>query len=108
MDTVGKRLLQGESMASTIESDPISLNNMLHTSVHCVWTGTPTGDIYYEISGDIGTPTNWEVYDSQAVAGAGTQYWVDRNVPYMWLRVRYEPSAGAGNLDVDVVTKGDL
>ena len=108
MDTVGKRAFQNASMASTLVSEPISLNNMLHTSVHCVWSGAPTGDLFYEISGDIGEPTNWEVYDSATVSGSGTQYWVDRNVPYMWLRVRYVPSAGTGTLDADIITKGDL
>ena len=108
MDTISKRAFDATSMASTIVSDPISLNNMLHVSIHCVWSGAPTGDLFYEVSGQIGNPTNWEVYDTVSVAGSGSQYWIDRNTPYMWIRVRYVPSAGTGSIDADVVTKGDL
>lgn len=109
MDTISKRLFEGASMASTlVPSEPIHLNNMVHTSVHCVWTGAPTGTLYYEISGEIGSPVNWEVYDTYDVAGAGAKYWIDRNVPYVWVRIRYVPTGGTGSLDVDVVTKGDL
>lgn len=108
MDTISTKLYEGESMASTLISEPISLHNMLHVSLHARWTGAPTGDLYYEVSGEIGNPTVWEQYDSVSVAGSGTQYWIDRNTPYAWIRLRYVPSAGTGSMDADVVTKGDL
>ena len=109
MDSVGKRLFQNESMAGTLESDPVNLNNMIHIGIHNVWTGgTANGTIYFEVSGEIGTPTQWETLDSASVSGAGSQFWIDRNVPYMWARVRYVPAGGTGSLTTSVITKGDL
>ena len=108
MDTVGKRLFQNTDMTGTLVSEPVNLNNMVHVGIHNVWTGTPAGDIYFEVSGEIGTPTQWEVLDSASVAGSGSQFWIDRNAPYMWCRVRYVPTGSTGNLTTSVVTKGDL
>lgn len=108
MDTVGKRLFEDENMAGTLVSEPVNLNNMVHVGIHNTWTGGPTGDIYFEVSGEIGSPSTWEVLDSASVAGSGSQFWIDRNAPYMWCRVRYVPSAGTGQLTSSVITKGDL
>ena len=107
MDTVGKKLFVDADMTGTLASEPVSLNNMVHIGIHNVWTGTPTGDIYFEVSGEIGTPTTWEVLDSASVSGAGSQFWIDRNAPYRWARVRYVPTAGTGLLTSDAITKGD-
>jgi hypothetical protein len=107
MDTIGKRLFESTDMTGTLISEAVSLNNILHVSVHARWSGSPNGTLIYEVSGEIGDPQAWEAYDSASVGGAGTQYWIDRNTPYMWIRVRYVPSSGTGDLDVDVVLKGD-
>lgn len=108
MDTIGKELFADTDMTGTLTSEPVDLHNMVHISIHAVWTGTPNGDLYYEVSGQLGDPTVWEVYDSVSVAGSGSQYWIDRNVPYKWARVRYVPSSGTGLLSVDAISKGDL
>jgi hypothetical protein len=108
MDTIGNKLFLNEDMDVTIFSDPINLNNMLHVSLHASWSGaTANGTLYYEICGELGQPTNWEVYDSATVSGSGTQLWVDRNVPYLWARLRYVPASGTGTINADAVTKGD-
>jgi hypothetical protein len=107
MDTISKKLFSDEDMTGTITSEAFSMNNMVHVGIHNSWTGTPAGDIYFEVSGEIGTPTNWEVLDSASVAGSGTQFWIDRNAPYLWVRVRYVPTGSTGNLTSHVVAKGD-
>lgn len=108
MDTIGKRLFTNEDMTGTLVSEPVSMNNMLHIGIHNTWTGTCTGEIYFEVSGDIGQPVNWEILDSAPVSGAGSQYWIDRNAPYKWARVRYVPTANTGLLTSHSITKGDL
>ena len=108
MDTIGKRLFTNTDMTGSLTSEPVDLNNMLHIGVHAIWSGTPAGDLYYEVSGQIGQPTVWEVYDSVSVAGSGTQYWIDRNIPYRWARLRYVPTGGTGSISADSITKGDL
>lgn len=107
MDTIGKRLFEDVDMTGTLTSEPVSLNNMVHIGIHNTWTGTPNGDIYFEVSGEIGDPTNWEILDSASVTGAGSQFWIDRNAPYRWARVRYVPSSGTGLLTSHAITKGD-
>lgn len=108
MDTVSKKLFEDQGMTNTVASEPVSLHNMEHLSIHAKWTGTPQGTLFFEISGQIGTPEIWETLDSVAVNGSGTQFWIDRNCPYIWARVRYVPTASTGNLTVYAATKGDL
>ena len=107
MDTIGKRLFDNTDMSTALASEAIDLNNMVHIGIHAVWTGAPTGDLYFEVSGQVGQPTVWEVFDDVPVSGSGSQFWIDRNIPYRWARVRYVVTAGTGNLTCDSITKGD-
>lgn len=108
MDTVGKLIFRDESMAGLLESEPVSLHNMVHIGIHLTWTGaTAAGDLYFEVSGELGQPNNWEALDSANVAGPGSQFWIDRNAPYRWARIRYVPTGGTGVLQGHVITKGD-
>lgn len=106
MDTIGKRLIENQNMASTLISDVLDLNNVLHYTVHATWTGAPTGDLFLEISGELGAPVNWEAIAALPIAGSGQQLWFDRNAPYRWVRLRYEPTAGTGTLNIASITKG--
>jgi hypothetical protein len=108
MDTIGKRLFQDTDMTGTLVSEPVDLNNMVHIGIHNKWTGTPAGDLFFEVSGELGEPTIWETLDSASVSGAGTQFWIDRNAPYKWARVRYVPTGSTGLLTSHAITKGDL
>lgn len=107
MDTIGKRLFLNESMAGDLASDVVDLNNMVHLSLHAVWTGTPNGTLIFEVSGQLGQPTVWETFDTASVSGSGSQYWIDRNIPYRWARVRYVFGSGSGQISLDAITKGD-
>ena len=107
MDTLSQKLFDNSSMASTLVSDTINLNNILHVGYHCKWSGaTANGDLYLDVSAEIGTPSNWENIASVSVSGAGSQLWLDRNVPYLWARLRYVPTSGTGNLTIDIIKKG--
>jgi len=108
MNTISKKLFEGEDMTGTLVSEPFPLNDMIHFGLHAVWTGTPIGDLFFEVSGEIGIPATWETFDSVSVAGAGSQFWIDRNIPYIWARLRYVPSSSTGSLSADAVAKGEL
>lgn len=107
MDTIGKKIFENTDMTGTIISEVIVLSDMIHMGVHAVWTGAPTGDLYIEVSGEVGQPSAWEILGSVPVAGSGSQYWLDRNCPYLWCRLRYVPTAGTGTINASSVTKGD-
>ena len=108
MDTLGTRMFAAADMSGTIISEVVDLENMIHLGIHAVWTGAPTGDMYMEVSGQMGTPSVWEVFDSKSIAGSGSQFWIDRNIPYRWARVRYVPTAGTGTIECDGIAKGDI
>lgn len=109
MDTVGKRLLIAGDMSGNLVSDVYCLDNMEHISTNCVYAGTPTGNLVYEVSSDMSNPVNWNTLASVPVAGAaGGQLWLDRNAPYKYLRITYAFTAGVGSLDVNIIAKGDL
>lgn len=110
MDNIAERFFKDDDMTvatGTLTSDPVDLNDMIHIGIHAVWTGTPAGDLYFEVSGQIGEPTVWEVFDSVSVAGSGSQYWIDRNIPYKWARLRYVPTGGTGTINADAIAKGE-
>lgn len=107
MDTLGKRIIEDGDMSGALVSEAISLNNVLHMSIHAIWTGTPSGTLVLEVSGEVQTPTTWEPLSSVAAGGAaGSQLWLDRNAPYAWARVTCS-AGGTGTLNVIAVTKGD-
>ena len=108
INTVPKRLFKDADMSSTLVSDPIDLRSFEHVAYHIVWSGaTASGDVYLDISAEIGGPVSWENIATVNVAGAGSQLWLDRNAPYIWARVRYVPASGTGLLQADVILKGD-
>jgi hypothetical protein len=109
MDTIGKHLLIAGDMSGNLVSEHFCTDNMEHMSVNCVYTGTPTGDLIYEISSDMSAPTNWQPLATVPVAGAaGNQIWLDRNAPYKYIRISYTFTAGLGTLNINVIAKGDL
>jgi hypothetical protein len=107
MDTIGKRIIANGDMSGNLTSDVLSLNNMLHFSVHAIWNGSPEGQLIIEASGELGQPLSWAQLSSEVVAGAGQKIWLDRNTPYKWLRVRYVRTNGIGTLEIHAITKGD-
>jgi len=107
MDTLGKRLLVDGDMSGNLTSEVLALDNMMHYSVHAIWTGAPNGTLFIDISGELGEPTNWAQLATVAVAGAGQQIWMDRNAPYKWVRLRYVNAGGTGTLTIHSIAKGD-
>jgi hypothetical protein len=107
MDTIGKRIIVNGDMSGNLVSEVFSLDNMLHFSVHAIWTGSPEGDLIIEASGELGEALNWAELSTEPVSGAGQKIWLDRNSPYKWVRVKYNSQSGSGDLTVHAISKGD-
>jgi len=107
MDTIKTQFFTAQDMTGTLVSPIMDLRNMNHLCVHCTWVGTPTGTLSLEVSAE-STPTNFETVSNVAVAGAGSQMWLDRNAPYTHVRVRYVPTASTGTIESLGIAKGDL
>ena len=106
MDTLGQRLTENADLSAPFTSEILSLENILHYSVHATWTGAPVGTLFIDISGEIGQPLNWAQLASVAVSGSGNQIWMDRNAPYKWVRLRYVPTSGTGSMTIHSIIKG--
>ena len=104
MDTNKVNVWESVDMAGSLISASVHLNNVDHMSAHVFWTGTPTGDLYLEISNN---NIDWAEVATTAVSGAGNQMWLDRNTPYAFFRLRYEPTASTGTISAISITKGD-
>lgn len=87
------------------------VSNVENICIHFAITGgPPTGTLYLDIaigldSGPDGLPVTWEEFDSVAFAAAGTQMWLDKEIPYTYARLRWEQTGGSGTMSAVLTTK---
>lgn len=119
MRVENKSIVTNGDMSSDIISLSVSLDHFWLGAVQCVWTGTPTGNLFIEHSCDPGTPgnmlqpdfgvTNWTLFTGSTVATGGAAGMAVINCNYMgakWLRLHYTKSSGTGTLNVISNFKG--
>ena len=100
------KIVNAVSMATSVNSTVLDLDQYVGCSVQAVWSGAPDGSIKLQISNDIAdsgsSVVNWDDYtgSSQTVLGAGSFSWNLTQANYRWLRVVYTRSAGTGALTV--------
>lgn len=106
---------------SSLSNDDASVNQISavadvseaeHICIHFKVDGSPNGIVYLDIAngldtGSNGLPATWEEFDSSLFSVAGTQMWLDKDIPYTHCRLRWEPSAGSGTLSAVLTSKGD-
>lgn len=102
------------SLAATWTSEAIDVTHVSQAAISLVYTGTPAGDFFIEVSCDESRPdmgatanasqvTTWHSLASKAVAvnAAGSSLVELADMGYTWLRVRWAPDAAdAGFLTV--------
>lgn len=93
-------------------SDVLSLKEFIHYAAHVLIqddSGVVTGDLSIEVSnGALGGVEVWETLDSKVGFSAGSQMWMDKNVPYAKFRIRFvNQSAESGFMSVLAVIKGE-
>lgn len=101
-------LLDGQSMAASFNSEPISVLEFNGYSIQCVWTGSPTGTLKLQISNDTEEPTNWDDLDDSSVSitTAGSETYIVAEVEYGFVRIVYTRSSGTGSFGAKFVGKG--
>lgn len=97
-------LLEGADMASSWQSDTISLVQKRGFSIHAIFTGAPVGSFYIAVSID---NTNWIILSgsTQAIAAAGDVFWNVDASAYLSARLHYAATSGTGSCDAKFSTK---
>lgn len=112
-----KKVVTNGDMSADIIGLVIDLGGVDLGSIQSVFSGTPAGSLFLEISNDIiplGTDpnsgvTNWDVYGAaQVLSAAGTYTFNISNMGYKWLRLHFTHSGGSsGVLNSTSVAKND-
>lgn len=96
MPTVQKKIINAGDMSADIISSVIDLGGISLGSIQSVFTGSPIGSLFLEISNDIislgSDPntqvTNWNTYGTAlAVSAAGSFVSNISNMGYKWLQI---------------------
>lgn len=95
--SINKKIIDGISMASNINSEIVDIAELIGYCVHAIWTGSPVGNIIISGSND---GINFKAIDTTAAGGAGGQrlFEVDR-AHYRYVQVTYVFSSGPGVLN---------
>lgn len=109
------KYINAGDMSADITGAPVSILNHAMYSFHCIWTGTPTGNLKIQASSDprvdidkrTGTSTaTWEDVDTVAAGGAaGSKLWDNLRSSVKWVRIFYDQTASNGTLNVALVAK---
>jgi len=94
------------SSTTTYNSLPITSCTATIISAQCVWTGTPTGTLFLQVSNDGTTwSTTAEVFGANPAGGASntSETWFGNG--YKQARISYTNASGSGNLTVKVFLK---
>lgn len=90
-------------------SNPFDLQMVTGYSIHAVWTGTPTGIFFIQVSNDNAPPTNWSIMDPSLINTeglAGNHLWKQHMAPFRWIRFGYAFGSGTGTLNARLNCKG--
>lgn len=109
-------LVDSQSMASSITSDPIEIKYMDNVGVQLQWTGSPVGTLSVQVSADFKADTNGNVLNPGQWTDLplspppqiinGPPIYVDINqISSPYLRVKYTATSGSGVLDAFVFAK---
>jgi hypothetical protein len=106
------------SMAGSLTSDVVEIQNQDNIGVQLHWTGTPAGSFAFQVSsdyredaeGNVQVAGNWvplTVSPAISASGSGDDAYVDFNqLSALYMRVVYTRSSGSGTLTGIIVGKG--
>lgn len=111
MKIANEKIVNAGSMGADITSSAILIDQLYGFSVQSVYTGTPVGDLIFQVSNDdvplASQVVNWNniaTAVSISAAGSNLQNFIGTN--YKWLRVFYDRTSGTGTLTVTLCGKG--
>lgn len=115
MKTTNVPLFTNYSMVQDGYSAPFDLEMVTGYSIQAVWSGTPTGILFIQVSDDDAgssfnpVPTNWTLMDPSLVnteGVAGNHLWKQHMAPFRWIRFGYAFGSGSGTLNARLNCKG--
>lgn len=98
------KFVTAQSMGASFNSNPLPLDQISSTNIHCIYTGTPSGTLVLQASNDDVPKTqiaNWTDISgsSVAIAAAGDTMYNNPYSIYKWIRVKYTRTASTGSMD---------
>ncbi len=111
MRTTNVPLFTNFSMVQDGYSNPFNLELVTGYSIQAVWSGTPTGILFIQVSNDPSptTVTNWTLMDISLIntnGVAGSHLWKQHMAPFKWIRFGYAFGSGTGTLTANLNCKG--
>ena len=97
-------LFSNDSLAASINSSGMQLDNVTRISFQSIITGSPVGSLNLQCSNDlvndVASVVNWQDYvsSSQAVNGVGLNMLELTAVNVKWVRLKYTRTSGSGNI----------
>ncbi len=98
-----KTAINAVSMGSDITSDVVDISEVSGFAAHCIFTGSPVGNIIVEGGND---GTNFSQVGSSTTASLDQYLLNAENQHYRYVRVRYVRTSGTGTLTVYISGKG--
>lgn len=90
-------------------SNAFDLELVTGYSIQAVWTGTPTGILFIQMSNDPSSPSNWTLMDPSLIntsGAAGSHLWKQHMAPFRFIRFGYAFGSGTGTLNARLNCKG--
>jgi len=113
--TTQEVIISAQNMASDIISAVVDLGSVDLGSIQSVFSGSPAGSLYLEVSNDIiavgsdpnSGVTHWDTYGTaQTIAAAGSYTFNISNMGYKWLRLHFAHTGGSsGSLTSTLAAK---
>jgi len=111
-------IIVAQSMASSITSNPVEIENQDNVGIQLHWTGAPVGTFSAQISSTYSQDINGNVLNagqwvtlplSPAITASGSpdDAYIDLNqMSALYVRIVYNFTSGTGTLDTYIVAKG--
>lgn len=111
-------IMTNVSLAATVASNPVIMEQEVMCAIQAVWTGTPVGDFTVETCDDVGNPlpdgtvtglTNWDTYTGSTLAAGGSTgvfTWRIHSLPDRWVRLKYTATSSTGTINARFNAKG--
>lgn len=112
MKFVSDKIINAESVAVSIQSETILIDQIYGFSIQAIFTGSPNGNLKIQASCDdvqkSSDVTNFvDVAGASAtITAAGSVIIQQQYAFYKWFRVVYTATSGSGNLTVNYNGKG--
>jgi hypothetical protein len=109
MRTTNVKIFDNYSMVQDGYSNPFDLELVTGYSLQAIWTGTPTGYLFIQVSNDDKNPTNWDLIDLSVHPTGGTANSViykQHMAAFRWIRFGYAFGSGSGTLNTRLSCKG--